>query len=92
MNSFINENRSVFIKTDKTDLIQFYRFTENQMIEFEIFENLRNFKIKNSKKTSLHFKTFGQNRIQKFVVFHPRKIKKVCPAVKSGKKELTGSF
>jgi hypothetical protein len=54
---------------------------------------LRNFEIKNPKKTSLHLKNFGQNRIQKYIAFRPRKIKKGVASVKIEKKIiLTGSF
>jgi hypothetical protein len=55
------------------------------LVEFEIFKNLRNFKIKNPKKTRHNFKNFDQNIIKKSVVFHPKKFKQVCLAVKSGK-------
>jgi hypothetical protein len=58
---------------------------KNRWVEFEIFKNLRNFKIKNPKKTRHNFKNFDQNIIKKFVVFHPEKFKQVCPAVKSRK-------
>jgi hypothetical protein len=67
MDSLTDENRSVFMKIDKTDLLWFYRFTEIRSIEFEI-------KILN--KTSIYLKIFGQNRIQKIKVFHPTKIMK----------------
>jgi hypothetical protein len=60
-------------------------FTDENL-EFQIFNFFRNFQIKNSKKTSLHFKNFGQNGIEKHVVCRPEKIEQVCTAVKSGKK------
>jgi hypothetical protein len=44
--------------------VWFCRFIKNRSIEFEIFKNLRNFKIKNSKKASLNLKNFSQNRIK----------------------------
>jgi hypothetical protein len=38
---------------------------------------LKFFKIKNSKKTRVYFKIFGQNRIQKIEVTHPTKFDEV---------------
>jgi hypothetical protein len=69
------------VKTDKTGLVRFCRFIENKPIEFEIFKILRKFEIK-ILKNYLHFKNFGQNRIQKFVVFHRRKIEARSAGVK----------
>jgi hypothetical protein len=77
MDSFTDENWLVFTKTDKTE-----RFTENRPVEFEIFKKLRNFGIKILKKTGHHFKNFGQNKIQKFIIFHPGKSRKVRPLLK----------
>jgi hypothetical protein len=86
------ENRWIFTKTDETNPVQFYRFTENRPVEFEIFKNLRNFEIKIPKKTILHLKNFGQNKIQKYVAFRPRKIEKGAAGVKIEKIISTGSF
>jgi hypothetical protein len=66
----------------KTGPVRFCWFIEKWSVEFEIFKKLRNFKIKNSKKTSLHFNNFGQNRIQWFIVFHRRKIEAASAGVK----------
>jgi hypothetical protein len=60
--------------------VRFCRFTENRPVEFKFFE------IKILKKTCLHFKNFGQNRIKKYVVSRPGKIEQVCPTVKSEKR------
>jgi hypothetical protein len=54
--------------------------------------NFSKFWNKNPKKTTRHFKNFSQNKIQKFIIFRPGKFKQVCPAVKSEKIDLTGSF
>jgi hypothetical protein len=64
MDSFTDENWSVFMKTNKPGLVRFCRFTENRPVEFGIFKTLRNFEIK-ILKTSNYLKNFGQNRIQK---------------------------
>jgi hypothetical protein len=77
MDSLTGENRLVFMKIDKAGLVWFCWFTKNRPVEFEIFKNLRNFEIKNPKKTSDYLKDFGQNRIQKFIVFRPEKFKEV---------------
>jgi hypothetical protein len=50
MDSLTDENRLVFMKTDKIGPDWFYRFTENRSVQFKVFKNLRNFKIKNPKK------------------------------------------
>jgi hypothetical protein len=47
----------------------------------KIFKKLTNFEIKNPKKTRLNFKNFDENRIQKLISFHPRKIKEVYTVV-----------
>jgi hypothetical protein len=43
--------------------------------------------IKNSKKTRVHFKIFGQNRIQKFKVMCPRRFGEVKNDVKIERKK-----
>jgi hypothetical protein len=43
MDSFTDENQSVFMETDKTGSIQFCRFTENRSDEFQILKKLRKF-------------------------------------------------
>jgi hypothetical protein len=90
MHSKTDENRSVFIKTGKPGLDRFCRLTENRPVPFGIFKNFKN-EIKNPKKIRLHFKNFDQNKIQKFIVLRPGKIKEDAAGVKIGKK-LTGSF
>jgi translation initiation factor IF-3 len=52
--------------------------------------NFQKFKIKNLKKTRLHFKNCGQ--IQKFVVLRPEKIEEGAMGVKIEKTILTSSF
>jgi hypothetical protein len=61
----------------RTGPAQFCHFIKNRSVEFKKFKNLRNFKIKNPKKTNDYLKNLGQNRIQKFIVFHAGKIKEV---------------
>jgi hypothetical protein len=56
------KNRS---KTGQTSPDQFQRFSVNWPVQIEFFNNLKNFEIKNSKKTRVHFKIFGRNGIQK---------------------------
>jgi hypothetical protein len=70
------------MKTDKTGLVRFCRFIRTDRLNFNFFKNLSNFEIKNPKKTSLHFKDFSENRIQKSVAFHCRKIKAGLATVK----------
>jgi hypothetical protein len=60
MDHNIIENRLVFMKTDKISGDRFCRFNENRSVKFEFVENLGNFEIKNSKKTRVYFKIFGQ--------------------------------
>jgi hypothetical protein len=72
-----DKNQLVFMKTEKTGLIRFSRLTENQSIQFDFLKKSKIFKIKNPKKTRLHFKNSSQNRIQKFISFHPEKIEEV---------------
>jgi hypothetical protein len=69
---------------------QFYRFTENQAVKFEFFKILK-IEIKKSKKTSVHFKIFGENKIQKFEETCPTKFSKMKNVGKIEKK-LTGSL
>jgi hypothetical protein len=47
----------------------------NQPVKFVFFKNFKIFEIKNSKKTRVDFKIFGENIIQKFEVTHPTKIR-----------------
>jgi hypothetical protein len=49
----------------KTGQIGPDRFSVNWPVQIEFFNNLKNFEIKDSKKTRVHFKIFGQNGIQK---------------------------
>jgi hypothetical protein len=58
------ENRLVFIKTKETNPHRFYRFSVNRAVNL-FLKKLKNFEIKNSKKTRGDFKSFDQNRIQK---------------------------
>jgi hypothetical protein len=51
----------------KTDGDRFYRFIENRLVKFEILKKIKSFEIKNSKKTRVHFKIFGENQIQKIL-------------------------
>jgi hypothetical protein len=46
------------------------------------------FEIKISKKTRVHFKIFGQNRIQKFEVTRPTKFDEVKNSVETKKKKI----
>jgi hypothetical protein len=50
------------------------------------------FEIKISKKTRVHFKIFGQNRIQKFKVTHPTKFDEVKNSVETKKKRKSLDF
>jgi hypothetical protein len=77
------------MKTDKIRPDQFCQFTKNRSGEFEFFQK---FEIKNPKKTSRHFKNFGQNRIKKFIVFRSGKFEQICSVVKSEKIDLTCSI
>jgi hypothetical protein len=54
-------------------------------VEFKIFKNSRNFEIKNLKRTSHHFKNFGQNRIKNSSYFILKNLSKVRPLLKSKK-------
>jgi hypothetical protein len=48
-------------------------FIKNRSVKFKIFKILGHFELKNSTKTRVYFKNFGQNQIQKFKVMHPIK-------------------
>jgi hypothetical protein len=48
--------------------------------------------IKNSKKTRVHFKIFGQNIIQKFDVTHATKFSEVKNGVENRKKKKIARF
>jgi hypothetical protein len=52
---------------------------------------MKKFEIKISKKTRLNFNIFGQNRIQKFEVAHPTKIREGKTEGKIEKKKKTTS-
>jgi hypothetical protein len=58
-----------FKKTDKISSVWFCRFIENQSVEFEI---------KNPKNISLYLKNIDENRIQKYIAFHPEKNRERC--------------
>jgi hypothetical protein len=36
MDSLTDENMSIFMKIDKSGVVQFYRFTKNRSVKFEI--------------------------------------------------------
>jgi hypothetical protein len=59
-------------KTSKIGDDWFYRFTENRPVKFNFFK-----KIKMFKKIRVHFKIFGENRIQKFKVMRSTKFSEI---------------
>jgi hypothetical protein len=81
MDSKTDENRAglVFV-----DLLKTNRF-HLKFSKFCFFEKI-------IKKTRLHFKNCGQNRIQKFIVLRPGKIEEGATCVKIEKNNLTSSF